>query len=122
MIFALAWTRFPVIEKSPPTVRLGNVVTWRPGFCARRDSRRRTSAAGTRRTISFILRESDDRPFNYANAWGIPEGRKDAGPLATGTPGETSPASRRATIDVPDDRGFEHLSFRCGHRICSRTR
>ena len=45
-----AWANCPVTGRSPPTVRSDSGATWRPAFCDKRGSRRRTSAADTKPT------------------------------------------------------------------------
>ena len=50
MIFAPTWANSLVTGRSPPTVRLGSEVIWRPAFCSRLGSRPSTSAAGIKPT------------------------------------------------------------------------
>ena len=53
----LGWMNYPVTERSPSTVKLGGVATWwRPGFCGKMASRRRTSAAVTTYKLFCIRR------------------------------------------------------------------
>ena len=50
-----------LIERSPPIVRSGNGATWRPAFCGKKASLHRTSAAGIKRTSSFIRLKTESK-------------------------------------------------------------